>query len=306
MKIFIGLLSFLLPLFAVEPITPIPQKSSVSPQKAALGKKLFFDPLLSKKGTYSCAHCHILSKGGSDNRPTPIYRNRQSEHFNTPTLWNSRFNFSFYWDGRAETLQEQAKRAIQNPQEMNNSFKQLLPKLRNSAYKAQFNKLYKAGISPDTIANALAAFEKTLITPNAPFDRFLNGDTHALTAQEQEGYALFKSKGCISCHHGRNIGGNMYSTFGVYQERSSPSLGRYNVTKNIRDKYAFKVPSLRNIALTAPYYHDGSIPTLKLAIELMAQLQLGRFMTPKEVNAIYAFLLTLNGHLPEAVFNDAK
>ena len=286
---------------ATEPIDPIPETVEVNAKKAALGKKLFFDTLLSKDNTISCASCHILQDGGDDNQRVSFGIEGQQGPINAPTVYNSVFNFRQFWDGRAADLQEQAMGPVENPVEMGNSFANLIKTLEKTPYKQQFDALYKDGITKNNIADAIAEYEKTLITPNAPFDRYLKGDAYALTQEQKEGYELFKSKGCISCHHGRNIGGNMYNKFGVFQDANSSHLGRYNVTHKERDKYYFKVPSLRNVAKTAPYFHDGRTSDLRTAVYFMAKYQLGRKITPQEVDKIVAFLQSLNGELPKDI-----
>lgn len=299
MKFFyiLALLCFSIPLFA-EPIEPIPLKAVYDKKIAALGKQLFFDPLLSKDGTISCATCHHLDNGGDDNLKFSFGINGQEGSINSPTVYNAVFNFRQFWDGRADDLQEQALGPIENPVEMGNSFENLIKTLNASKYKKEFDRLYPEGITKETITHAIAEFEKALITPNAPFDRYLRGDKNAISANQKEGYELFKTKGCISCHHGQNVGGNLYNKFGVIENAKSADFGRYNVTKKERDKYFFKVPSLRNVAKTAPYFHDGRTSSLSEAVKIMARYQLGRPVTEKEVMKIVAFLSALNGELP--------
>jgi cytochrome c peroxidase len=245
-----------------------------------------------------------LAAGGDDNLQYSFGINAQEGNMNSPTVLNATNNFRQFWDGRAKNLQVQAAGPIENPVEMGFSFKKLIPKLNKSEYKALFAKIYKEGITKNSITDAIAEYEKTLVTPNAPFDKYLRGDKNALTQKQKEGYELFKSKGCISCHHGVNLGGNLYSKFGVVQDSKSTSLGRYNVTHKNRDKYYFKVPTLRNITLTAPYFHDGRTQSLEEAIKIMSQLQLGRYFTQDEVEKIEAFLYSLEGEIPkgEAIY----
>ena len=200
-----------------------------------------------------------------------------------------------------KTLQEQAAGPIENPVEMGFSFEELIPKLKKSKYNRLFLQIYKDGVTKENITNAIAEFEKTLTTPNAPFDRYLRGDKSAISQDAKEGYELFKTKGCISCHHGVNLGGNLYNKFGVFEDTGSEHLGRYNVTRKERDRYYFKVPTLRNIEKTAPYFHDGRTYNLKEAVLLMAQYQLGRDISDEEVEKILAFLHTLNGELPKKI-----
>ena len=279
---------------AQELITPIPQTVVYDHAKAALGKKLFFDTRLSLDNTISCASCHILSDGGDDNLPLSFGIKGQKGAVNAPTVLNAVFNFRQFWDGRAADLQEQAAGPIENPVEMGYSFDALIKRLQKTDYKKQFAAIYEDGITKESITDAIAEYEKSLFTPNAPFDRYLRGEEDALTTEQKEGYELFKSKGCIACHQGVNIGGNMYNKFGVFTESNSSNLGRYSVTHKEQDKYYFKVPTLRNIAQTAPYFHDARTSSLSVAVLLMAQYQLGRKITPQEVKKIVAFLHTLS------------
>ena len=281
-------------------ITPIPlEVTDVNPAKAKLGKKLFFDPILSKNNTVACVSCHILSEGGDDNKRVSIGINGHKGNINSPTVLNARYNFVQFWNGRAKNLQEQALQPIVNPVEMGNSYKNLVKTLKNSPYKAKFDSIYKDGVTKDNVANAIAEYEKTLITPNAPFDRYLRGDKNAITKVQKEGYELFKSKGCISCHNGINIGGNLYAKFGAIKEAKSKSLGRYEITKNPLDKYFFKVPTLRNIELTSPYLHDGRYKTLNDVVKFMIEYQLGREAKQSDIDKIVAFLCSLTGKLPK-------
>jgi len=274
----------------------------VNVKKAKLGKKLFFDPILSKDGTISCATCHDLQNGGDDGLKFSFGINGQKGNINSPTVYNSVFNFRQFWDGRAKDLKEQAKGPIENPVEMGHTMHGAVEVLRQSEkYVEIFHELYKEGISENTIVDAIAEFEKTLITVDAPFDKYLNGDQNAINEKAKKGYVLFKSKGCILCHNGVNVGGNLYNKFGIYEDSKSENLGRYNITKREEDKYVFKVPSLRNISLTAPYMHDGSVSTLNKAVELMTEYQLGRYMETGDTDAIVAFLKSLTGELPEIV-----
>ena len=288
-------------LAADEPIQPIPKDMSVNEKKAELGKALFFDPILSRDKTISCTTCHILHAGGDDNLVFSFGIKGQKGDINSPTVYNAVFNFRQFWDGRAANLQEQAAAPIENPVEMGFTFKELIPRMKKSPYKSQFKAIYKDGITKANITDAIAEYEKTLITPNAPFDRYLKGDKKAITQQQKEGYELFKAKGCITCHHGINIGGNLYNKFGIFQESNTSSLGRYNITHKERDKYYFKVPSLRNVEKTAPYFHDGRTSSLRAAVLTMAKYQLGRKITSQEVDKIVAFLKSLNGKLPKNI-----
>jgi cytochrome c peroxidase len=284
-----------------SPITPLPKYIPTNPQKVLLGKALFFDPILSRDGTVSCATCHNLYEGGDDGTRFSTGIDNQKGTSNSPTVLNAVFNFRQFWDGRAKDLQEQAAGPIENPVEMGNNFDNLIKTLNKSAYAAQFKAIYKDGVTKKNITDAIAEFEKTLITPDSPFDRYLLGEENAISPEAKEGYALFQSKGCIACHHGRNVGGNMYNKFGVIMSIRDNNLGRYNITKNEVDKYFFKVPSLRNVAKTAPYFHNGSANTLKDAVYFMAKYQVGRPITEEEVSKIVSFLETLSGNIPESV-----
>ncbi len=279
-------------------IKPIPQSMKVDRQKAELGKALFFDPRLSKDGTISCASCHDLQEGGDDGRQFSKGVKGQWGQINAPTVYNAVFNFRQFWDGRAADLEEQVIGPITNPVEMGIDMETAVKQLRKDPYYSQiFARSYPDGVTPTNIANAIATYEKTLITPNAPFDKYLKGDENAISEQAKEGFRLFKYKGCIICHNGVNIGGNLYNKFGIYKDANSSTLGRYNVTGREEDKYVFKVPSLRNVALTAPYMHDGRFSRLEDAVRFMTQYQLGRYITDEEIDAIVAFLKTLTGEM---------
>jgi len=265
-----------------------------------LGKKLFFDPILSKDGTISCTTCHDLQSGGDDGLKFSSGIKGQKGGVNSPTVYNSGYNFRQFWDGRAKDLKEQAKGPITNPVEMGHTLEGAVEVLRkNSVYVQAFGSIYPEGITQENIVDAIAEFEKALITPNAPFDQYINGNKEAINSEVKKGYQLFVSKGCILCHHGINIGGNMYNKFGVFEDANSSNLGRYNVTKQEEDKYFFKVPSLRNVAQTAPYMHDGRIDKLREAVLLMSQYQLGREMKAEDIDAIVLFLQSLTGEMPE-------
>jgi cytochrome c peroxidase len=285
-----------------SPIKPIPDSVDVHEQKAALGKKLFFDPILSKDATISCATCHDLQNGGDDGLKFSFGIKGQEGSINAPTVYNAVFNFRQFWDGRAKDLKAQAKGPIENPLEMGHNFAELISVLKNKKiYKQAFHAIYPDNITADNIADAIAEFEKALITPNAPFDRYLKGEKDAITVQEKRGYRLFTSKGCILCHNGVNVGGNFYNKFGIFKDANSTELGRYNITKREEDKYVFKVPSLRNVELTAPYMHDGRAKTLQDAVEIMTEHQLGRYMSAEETEDIVKFLKSLTGQIPSIV-----
>lgn len=278
-------------------IKPIPNNIDIQKQKAKLGEKLFNDKRLSLDNSISCASCHIINEGGDDNSvvATGIYG--KQGNINTPTVLNSVFNFRQFWDGRAKSLNEQALGPIENPIEMASDFNILIKKLEKTEYKELFDEVFEDGITKENIVDSIAEHEKTLITPNSPFDKYLNGDENAITKEQKEGYELFKNKGCISCHNGINVGGNLYSKFGVMEDAKSINLGRYNLTKKEKDKYYFKVPSLRNIEHTAPYFHDGRTYSLHAAVKIMALYQVGRPISEKEIDSIVSFLKSLSGEL---------
>lgn len=288
-------------LHAVD-LVPIPEKMDVNVEKVNLGKKLFIDSILSKDHTLSCMSCHNLLTNGADTVAYTSGIDGKKGYFNAPTVYNAVFNFRQFWDGRAKNLKEQALNPIVNPVEMGNNMEQVLDDLHASKeYPSLFKAIYKDGITKDNLAEVLAEFEKTLITPNSKFDLYLKGDKYAVSEEVKKGYSLFKEKGCISCHNGVNIGGNLYNKFGIYKDANSMALGRYNITKKEEDKYVFKVPSLRNISITAPYMHDGRATTLEEAINIMSKYQLGRPMKAEELRYIISFLQSLTGELPEIV-----
>lgn len=283
-------------------IKPIPTEIKVDIRKAELGKRLFFDPILSKDNTVSCATCHDLQSGGDDGLQFSFGIKGAKGSMNTPTVYNAVFNFRQFWDGRAKDLKEQVTGPIENPVEMGHNFEELVEKLKyHPIYKKLFKSIYEEGVSKENIADSIAEYEKRLITPNSPFDRYLKGDENAISEQAKEGYLLFKYKGCIICHNGVNIGGNLYNRFGIYKDTNSTEMGRYNITKREEDKFVFRVPSLRNVALTAPYMHDGRFKTLREAVVFMTQYQLGRYMEEEEIDAIVVFLKTLTGELPSDI-----
>jgi len=301
LKIIIIFLSFYTYVLA-QGIVPIPVEIDYDKKKAALGKKLFFDTLLSKDKSISCSSCHALPGSGADVAAYSFGVNGAEGAMNTPTVLNSGFNFVQFWDGRAKTLEEQVLGPLANKSEMDISIPELLQRLKKDRYyKNTFNELYSKGLNKENFLNAIAEFERALITPNSDFDKFLRGDKNALNAQAKKGYELFRTKGCISCHNGVNIGGNMYQKLGIMQVfvGGKKSLGRYEITKDERDKYFFKVPSLRNIALTSPYLHDGSQEDLQSVIKVMMQYQLGVEPQEDKVLAIEAFLKSLTGKTPE-------
>lgn len=288
-----------------EPIKPVPASLKQDPLRAGIGRRLFHDPRLSANGSVSCASCHDLSQGGADGRDHSLGFSGRRTGVNAPTVLNAALNFRQFWNGRAESLEAQVDLVIQNPVEMGSKWPDVVAKVAGDAgYRADFARAYKDGVTQANIQNAIASFERTLITPDSRFDKYLRGDRHAITAEEQDGYAKFKQYGCIACHQGVNVGGNMFQKFGVmgdyFARRGQPSeadLGRYLVTGDDEDKHVFKVPSLRNVALTAPYFHDASAKTLADAVDVMFRYQLGRAASRSDKEAIVKFLKTLTGEL---------
>ncbi len=285
-----------------QALRPLVAAAAPLSDKAQLGQRLFFEPRLSRDNSISCATCHDLSHGGIDRKPSSIGVGGQVGPINAPTVFNASLNFVQFWDGRATTLEEQAAGPVHNPLEMDSNWAAVIAKLQQDAsYRTAFARLYPAGMNSEAITDAIAAFERTLITPNSRFDRFLLGDGNALNDQEQRGYRRFLDLGCASCHQGVGIGGNMYQRFGVMADyfqgrpQNTADLGRFNVTGKEADRHVFKVPGLRNVALTAPYFHDASAKTLEDAVLIMGRYQLGRQLSNDDLQAITAFLHTLTG-----------
>lgn len=286
-----------------EPISPILTAVVKDPAKVDLGRKLFFDPRLSKSGFISCNSCHNLSMGGSDNLKTSIGDHWQQGPINSPTVLNSSMSVAQFWDGRARDLQEQAGGPIANPGEMAFSHALAVDVLRSiPQYVEAFHKVYgNPQVDIRQVTDAIAAFEETLVTPNSRFDKWLRGDKQAISATEHEGYELFKMSGCIACHNGAAVGGTSFQKMGLvapYQTKN-PAQGRAAVTGKDADRFNFKVPTLRNVELTYPYFHDGEAATLEDAVSTMGRLQLGKRFTDEETAKIVAFLKTLTGDQPD-------
>ncbi len=297
------------PEFANEPVRPIPDSFPYDPQKAALGELLYSDTRLSADGTVSCATCHGLNTAGVDNKRYSEGIGGQKGGVNAPTVYNSCFNFVQFWDGRAATLAEQAGGPPLNPVEMGcESFDEIVARLSDDKeFVRSFTEVYPEGLSQATITDAIAEFEKTLITPNSAFDRYLKGEADAITEEQKEGYELFKEYNCATCHAGVIMGGQTYELMGqranYFEDRdltlksglTDGDNGRWAQTKVERDRYRFKTPTLRNVALTYPYYHDGSVETLEQAISMMSKYQVGRNMPEKDVAKVKAFLEAQTG-----------
>lgn len=286
-----------------EPIQPIPQEIKLNQQKVALGKKLFKDKRLSGDGKVACVSCHNLQMGGVDRKRFSDGVNGQLTAVNTLTVFNSGFNFRLNWNGQYKNLYEHLEEPLVGSTVMGSSWPLILEAIGNSSkYVRDFSSIYGDGITRHNVKDAIATFQMSLITPNSPFDRFLLGDSNAITEEEKEGYEIFKDYGCISCHQGINVGGNLFQKFGVledyFRDRGNitrADLGRFNVTGDESDRYVFRVPSLRNVELTPPYFHDGSADTLEDAINVMAKYQLGRSLSQEQIHLIVGFLKTLTG-----------
>ena len=290
------------PLAAQEPIQPIEPVKDVNLALVELGMKLYFDPRLSKSGFISCNSCHNLSMGGTDNLKTSIGDHWQQGPINAPTVLNSSMNVAQFWDGRAKDLKDQAGGPIANPGEMAFSHTLAVNVLESIPEYVREVKLAfgTEGIDIDTVTDAIAEFEKTLVTPNSRFDLWLLGDKDAITAEELAGYKLFKDSGCVACHNGPAVGGNSFQKMGLVEpyKAKSPAEGRSAVTGKDADRFKFKVPTLRNVELSYPYFHDGEAETLTEAVDIMGRLQLGKKFSTKENAQIVAFLKTLTGDQP--------
>lgn len=290
---------------ALQFIQPLPDKMPGSendtPEKIKLGRELFFDKQLSQNKTQSCNSCHAVEphRGGVDNEPTSPGAFGKRGDRNSPTVLNAGFHVSQFWDGRAATLEDQAKGPILNPGEMAMpDEKEVIARLSSSEdYKKAFATAFPGDASPvsyDNVAKAIASFERTLKTKDR-FDDFLKGDDKALTEEEQTGLRTFISTGCVTCHMGPTLGGNLYQKMGLIKPYANDKdIGRAAVTKNDAEKFFFKVPSLRNIALTGPYFHDGGTKSLEDAVGTMGEIQLGKSLTAEEKKHIVAFLQTLS------------
>lgn len=307
---FYFLLLLLLLSFSVnadEPLKPLEMPKNLNEEKISLGKRLFHDVRLSKDNTISCASCHNLAEGGADGKVVSVGLNGEKGFVNAPTVYNSGLLFRQFWDGRAESLEDQIDSPVQAQHEMGALWPEVIAKLyQDDKYPETFKRLYKEGITRTNIKDAIAEFERSLVTTNSPFDRYLKGDESAIDEQAKEGYRLFKHYGCASCHQGANVGGNMFQVFGVvasyFEKRgdiTDADKGRFTVTGNPEDKHRFKVPSLRLAALTPPYLHDGQAKTLRDAVDIMFEHQLGREAPDEDKEAIAHFLKTLVGEHKE-------
>jgi cytochrome c peroxidase len=270
---------------AEEPITPIASPAAIDPQKVRLGERLFGDVRLSRDNSRSCLSCHDLGTNGASRKDHDVGFDGSDLPLNTLTVFNAALSFRFGWEGKLRTIEADAKASLENPQIMGSSISGLAKKLAADAdIRREFTEIYGSGPDAGNIVDAIASFERTLVTPGSRFDRWLAGDAAALSAEEVDGYQLFKSLGCVSCHQGVSIGGNLFERHGIFHPLASPL------------PEILRVPSLRNVATTAPYFHDGSAQTLDDAVRKMGLAQLNSTLTDQQVKAIVAYLQTLTGN----------
>ncbi len=296
--------------------TPAPASNPATPAKVELGQILFHDKRLSESMTVSCASCHALSEGGADHRATSVGVHGESGGRNTPTLWNVGFMTSYYWDGRAGSLEDQVRSQLHNPIDMGmKDAAYVAARIRGiPGYLPYFERAFGSvdSVSEANIARAIAAFERTLVTPDAPYDRYVNGDKSALTEQQQRGMAMFRSDGCSRCHQGPAFDGPSMAAGTVFTMRFptnvlSPYVATYGLVRDLGriewtgkepDRSQWRVPSLRNLKYTAPYMHNGLVPTLADAVRVMGSTELSKTFTDAEVADLVAFLEALSGPLP--------
>lgn len=278
---------------------PVALPRGIDRDHAALGEQLFGEARLSRNGTYSCKTCHPLDKGGTDGFQVATIVPEGAPPRNTPTIFNAALNASFNWDGATETLEQHTSAVVEKL--MGIGWPELITRLRGTTeYGPKFAASYTGGVSKENVVDAIVSFERTLITPDAPFDRYLLGNETALSRDASEGYRRFRALGCVSCHQGVNVGGNLYGRFGIFEPEHLPvpladDPGRFRITRNARHRQVFRVPSLRNVAVTAPYFHDGRVATLDDAVQVMGRHQLGRDLGHDDVRVIAAFLRSLTG-----------
>jgi cytochrome c peroxidase len=291
---------------AESPLLPLPASvPGLDPHRVALGRELFNDKRLSGDGMVSCSDCHALGLGGANAQSKSTLPDRPPVGINVPTIFNIAYVFRYAWNGRFETVEDQIDFALSLPAAMHNTWPVVVETLSKDArVRSLFSEAYPEALTGSSVRDALATYARSLSTPNARFDRYLRGEL-TLNETEQRGYEHFRDYGCVSCHQGVNVGGNMFERFGVMRDyfvdrgttEAPADLGRFNVTKQDNDRHVFRVPSLRNVALTAPYFHDGSAATLAAAITTMGRYQLGRELGAQDISEIEAFLHTLTGEL---------
>ncbi|GLO45574.1 hypothetical protein PPUN109347_21370 [Pseudomonas putida] len=285
------------------PLTPLPAVPELDPARVELGRKLFNDPRLSPDNSQSCADCHRLDRGGADGQARSPGADGKPLAVHTPSVFNASLNFLQFWDGRAQSFDGLVHLATGSADDKGDGWSAVVQRIAGDpAYQAGFAQAYGKPVTTLDAKDALVTYQRTLLTPDSRFDRYLKGDTSSLSLEEKHGYQRFQEYGCIACHQGVNIGGNMLQKFGVFDDYfanrgnvAEADRGRYNVTGDPDDLYLFKVPSLRNVAVTAPYFHDGSAPTLEAAVDAMFHFQLGRTPSDDDKALIIKFLQTLTG-----------
>jgi len=271
-------------LISEEPITPIPEPPAIDPAKVRLGERLFGDPRLSRDNSRSCSSCHDLSANGASKERHDAGLDGSDLPLNTLTVFNAALSFRLGWEGKIRTIESDVKASLENPQIMGANIPELAEKLgADPDLRREFTAVYGSGLDARNVVDAIASFQLTLITPGSRFDRWLAGDAGALSVEEQDGYRLFKSLGCVSCHQGVNMGGNLFQRHGIFHPLASPK------------PEILRVPSLRNVATTAPYFHDGSTAILDDAVRKMGVAQLNSTLTDEQVRAIVAYLRSLTG-----------
>jgi cytochrome c peroxidase len=290
---------FVVYLKGAELITPIPLYTQYDRSVAVLGEKLFNDSVISKDGTISCALCHIKKSYFTNHLKTPIGKNGYVFSRNTISLLNEKYKYYYEWDGRFKTLEKCVEAALKDAHETDLTPENITKKLKNTKYQKMFFYVFKDGLNEKNLIKAFTEYIKSLTTPNSAFDRYLRGDKNAISAKAKKGYRLFISKGCVACHNGMLLGGNVIAKFGFMKNVRAGDKGRYLITRNKDDLYYFKVPGLRNVANTYPYMHDGRIEKLKDAVKFMLRYQLYKVYTQEEVDNITEFLKTLSGEINE-------
>jgi cytochrome c peroxidase len=289
--------------FGDQPIEPLPLTVDFDAARAALGELLFAEPRLSGDSQVACTDCHHEGHGLADDKPHSSVTGRPDSAVNSPTMYNVRFLYKLSWGGKFESLESHIDALMVNPKIMASSWELATKHLSEvAAYRSRFASVFADGLTPSNVRLSILDYERSLVTPNAPFDRYLRGNEQAVSPEVKRGYAMFKSYGCSSCHQGVAIGGNLFERFGVLRDFfadrghfDNADLGRFNVTQRDQDRFVFRVPSLRNVALTAPYFHDGSAATLEQAVTDMANYQLGRDLPEQDRSALVAFLRSLTG-----------
>jgi len=293
---------FLVSILCADPsFSPIPISKIENKEKYNLGKELFFDVNLSKDKTVACVNCHVLELGGADGRKFSLGAHQTNGVINSPTIFNTKFNISQDWTGEYTTIKGRSKMAFLSEIEMSGNIDDIIEYIgETKSLNDKFIEIYGL-VSDENIFDSIGYYVENLTTPNSKFDKFLKGDREILSDDEFDGYTLFKNYGCVSCHNGVNIGGNMYQKFGIFNENEinrDENLGRYKVTKKMYDKYVYKVPSLRNISKTSPYFHNGKVKKLSDTIYEMGKHQLGINIAKSDILKIELFLNTLNGEIP--------